>query len=217
MGHFLIIIWAFIGSVFGMNHTSIPPHSVTVHINPSPTQLPTNTPSPLIMRHPQQFQTQSKIDCIGPDGKHLSISQQQCDAFNNAWKQPSPQGVTQTGDLQQGGNGNLFTVNCTTDYGTVPQYGTTMQEAQNRCAALNAPAGQNSTSYPVIAPSSNTSVQLAACINSSEQSYQDALKQGEAKLAGGQEGGSSSDIMLQQQLQQSLNQAIAQCHAFYGN
>lgn len=30
-----------------------------------------------------------KIDCIGPDGKHLQVTQKECDDFNNAWKNPS--------------------------------------------------------------------------------------------------------------------------------
>ena len=31
----------------------------------------------------------SLIDCTGPDGKHLQITQQDCEDFNNAWK-PTP-------------------------------------------------------------------------------------------------------------------------------
>lgn len=29
---------------------------------------------------------ESVIDCVGPDGKHMSITQKECDDFNNAWK-----------------------------------------------------------------------------------------------------------------------------------
>lgn len=31
-----------------------------------------------------------KVDCTGPDGKHLQITQQECDNFNNAWANHKP-------------------------------------------------------------------------------------------------------------------------------
>ncbi len=39
-----------------------------------------------------------KIDCVGPDGKHLQLTQQECDNFNAAWGKP-----------RSGGNNNATT------------------------------------------------------------------------------------------------------------
>lgn len=50
----------------------------TATLTPTPTEIlsPTITPSV----------TPNTIDCTGPDGKHLQVTQQQCDAFNKAWR-----------------------------------------------------------------------------------------------------------------------------------
>jgi len=36
------------------------------------------------------------IDCIGPDGKRLQITKQECDEFNTAWKKPTQNTKPQT-------------------------------------------------------------------------------------------------------------------------
>lgn len=46
------------------------------------------------------------IECTGPDGKHLYVTQKACDDFNNAWKSiptPTPQQATEN-NKQYGGN-----------------------------------------------------------------------------------------------------------------
>ncbi len=52
------------------------------------------TPTPTIVASPSATMTPTTyipvgpplIDCVGPDGKHLHITQKACDNFNNAWK-----------------------------------------------------------------------------------------------------------------------------------
>lgn len=63
---------------------------MTVEASPTEKPLlnvtPTPTPSPIavIINKPPV------VDCIGPDGKHLWVTQKVCDDFNNAWKKSSP-------------------------------------------------------------------------------------------------------------------------------
>lgn len=45
------------------------------------------TPSPMV----QTTYSNPKVDCTGPDGKHLQITQKECDDFNNAWNTPKVQ------------------------------------------------------------------------------------------------------------------------------
>lgn len=52
-----------------------------IYWKPTPTKAKTNT---------NNAATTPTIDCIGPDGKHLNISQQQCDEFNKAWATATP-------------------------------------------------------------------------------------------------------------------------------
>lgn len=59
-----------------------------------PTPTPTNPPTPTPTNVPQvkgeSIQRDPIIDCVGPDGGHLRITQKECDSFNNAWKKPQP-------------------------------------------------------------------------------------------------------------------------------
>lgn len=50
----------------------------------TPTPTPTTPPAPIINQHLEPV-----IDCTGPDGKHLRMTQKACTDFNNAWK-PTP-------------------------------------------------------------------------------------------------------------------------------
>ena len=69
----------------------------------SPTVMPTAIPTDIIPTQPEtdsnpsaattnlvQTSTDPIIDCIGPDGKHLSVTQEQCNSFNSAWVTPTP-------------------------------------------------------------------------------------------------------------------------------
>jgi hypothetical protein len=59
---------------------------VKITISPTPTMSPKVSliPNERVVISPSS--TQALIDCVGPDGKHLQLSQQDCDNFNNAWK-----------------------------------------------------------------------------------------------------------------------------------
>lgn len=58
----------------------------------SPTVTPTITTIPDSHYLNPKVSPEPKIDCTGPDGKHLQITQKECEDFNNAWKgiKPSP-------------------------------------------------------------------------------------------------------------------------------
>lgn len=48
---------------------------------------PTQTPSPEVIQNPNTQLT----NCVGPDGKMLWLTQKDCDAFNDSWKNiPTP-------------------------------------------------------------------------------------------------------------------------------
>lgn len=93
--------------------------------------VPTNKPDP-------------KIDCTGPDGKHMQVTQQECDNFNNAWRpaptptsQPSVnynQYNTSSSCGQCGTNSHCSYGNCVCDNGYVENYST------NTCDKLVCPA-----------------------------------------------------------------------------
>lgn len=40
------------------------------------------SPSPTI--------SEPKVDCVGPDGNHLSVTQEECESFNSSWATPTP-------------------------------------------------------------------------------------------------------------------------------
>jgi len=60
----------------------------------NPPILPTITSAYWVTVTPTPIQTYqppaNTIDCIGPDGKHLQVTQTQCDDFNKAWKNYYP-------------------------------------------------------------------------------------------------------------------------------
>ncbi|MCL5676025.1 MAG: CAP domain-containing protein [Patescibacteria group bacterium] len=64
--------------------------SVLITISATPTVTPAIAPR-LAEYYPAEKQD-PKIDCVGPDGKHLQITQKECNDFNNAWNgiRPTP-------------------------------------------------------------------------------------------------------------------------------
>lgn len=76
----------------------------------------------------------NKIDCTGPDGKYLQITQKECDDFNNAWrKQPNEQNVVR-GPAQNTYNPppNEPIVDCVLSYGTYKIYQSSCNAAKSR-------------------------------------------------------------------------------------
>ena len=67
--------------------------AAVIVISPSPTASLTPTLIPSLTEAVKVFPTtMPKIDCIGVDGKHMQVTQKECDDFNNAWKvTPTPQ------------------------------------------------------------------------------------------------------------------------------
>src|SRR5438105_2148822 len=57
----------------------------------SPTDIPEPTDIPKVTKSSKTYTTtERKIDCVGPDGKHLFVTQKQCDSFNNSWASSQP-------------------------------------------------------------------------------------------------------------------------------
>ena len=79
----LALLWKSSNVFLGMQDNVVQPSAPF----PSSMETPTDTPIPTQM--PQQTYQQpsaNTIDCVGPDGKHLQVTQQECDNFNNAWE-----------------------------------------------------------------------------------------------------------------------------------
>lgn len=115
-------------------------------ISPTPTTSPTATPIPVKRIVPIPSPTQALIDCVGPDGKHLQLSQQDCDNFNSAWKStptPTQQSNTQSSDSS---NNNAQSGASTSNFSS------TWQEAQEILQ-------EKQSQYSVCAGAAKTSVQ----------------------------------------------------------
>jgi hypothetical protein len=113
----------------------------SVFIAPTPMLTPTE---PVVSQATNQPQL---VDCTGPDGKHLQVTQQQCDDFNTAW------GKNQ--QYQQGGGSTYqqpvsapakntdVSISCTTSLGTFTEIGKTYADAQHACDQLTAYANRS--------------------------------------------------------------------------
>lgn len=104
---FLLLAAVFVNIFHPAGHYTLTRHNTApatvlgksiVNVSHTNALLPTVTPTtPIVLREI----TVPIIDCIGPDGKHLTVSQKTCDDFNNAWHHQelpfptSPWGVAQ--------------------------------------------------------------------------------------------------------------------------
>jgi hypothetical protein len=75
--------------------------------------LNTSTDTPQTVE-PTGITTEPTIDCSGPDGKHLYITQEACGNFNKAWATPTP---TITYSPPSNSSNNSGNSNCTTGAG----------------------------------------------------------------------------------------------------
>lgn len=87
-GIFLISGLAY--GAYGIIKATVKPTPTSAPIptsTPIPTTTPPTTPSatPSATQIPTSIPTAILIACVGPDGKHLQISQKECDVFNNSW------------------------------------------------------------------------------------------------------------------------------------
>lgn len=142
--------------------TTITP-KVTVTISPVPKKIPKTTNNATITPSIETKQVGSKIDCVGPDGKHMSITQKECDDFNNAWK-PKATPTTQTSSCgnnayfsygycycNNGYTKNYSTGQCdpcpTNSYGSYGSCycndGYTKNYSTNQCEKLNCPSNSH--------------------------------------------------------------------------
>ena len=109
-----------------------------------------------------------KIDCIGPDGKHLQITQQECDNFNAAWGKSKSTNQTNGGNQGQNNQVRIPTytstyvdnsITCIVSYSCTGASYTyrllpadctsAQQEARNLCNNSN---NNNSNSAPIATP-----------------------------------------------------------------
>jgi hypothetical protein len=156
----------------------------------SPTVAPQRTYSNTSNNNP-------KIDCVGPDGKHLSVTQDECNKFNNAWKNPQDQIVNCKMQTSCGGQVLQITkkecdtiVCCEVDgkWSTYPN-NDSCRNAQNRSSGSNTQTYKDTTAYWDCvgrAQDSKHSYVMSYCITGddtfytcsalAESQYQSALK-----------------------------------------
>lgn len=74
------------------NNSLVLKPSSSPSLSPTPIPTPMVTPKPIYVTIPAAKSDNSQlIDCTGPDGKHLQVTQTACDNFNKAWVTPNPQ------------------------------------------------------------------------------------------------------------------------------
>lgn len=79
--------------VLGSSNTPTVTVEPTREVKPSDTPTPTEpkpTDTDSITVKPKPTSAVTTVDCVGPDGKHLSVSQDVCNSFKNAWVTPTP-------------------------------------------------------------------------------------------------------------------------------
>lgn len=211
----------------------------TLEATPKPIYEPTNTltdtPTPYLNT------SQPLIDCTGPDGKHLQVTQKQCDDFNAAWGNASNSGngiqceiipgqyitVKDETECEQartsfmsassnsGSMTNQPTVSCVLSWGT-------FQITQTECDQEKAIDAQSQNTqntqyyYPTYAtptplPTIDYSYQNSQCKQNALNTYQ-AAQQYAMGMYG---GGSSAGAALIKIAQAQYIQAVTQCDAQY--
>ncbi|MCL5784486.1 MAG: hypothetical protein M1142_03995 [Patescibacteria group bacterium] len=109
--------------------------------SPTLTLTPTPQPSPEAFTPSPKVNTTPRVDCVGPDGKHVSLTKKACDDFKKAWATPTPTPTpAQTNSQSSGCNnstdlGNL-TVNIQPQSGQslVGDAAVTMSNGSGDCA-----------------------------------------------------------------------------------
>lgn len=170
-------------------------------LNPTPVPVtPIYTPTSPPQRtftNTQNSGSGNKIDCVGPDGKHMSVTQIECDNFNNAWKNPQDQIVSCRMQTACGGQVLQITkkecdtvICCEVDgkWSTYPNKDT-CTNAQNRSSGSNTSTYKDTTAYWDCvgrAQSAKNSYVTSFCITGddrfytcsalAESQYQSALK-----------------------------------------
>ena len=93
------------GLILGTKTSQEPVPTIDIsNISASESPTPTSTPIPKPIYIAPAVDHDPIIDCVGPDGKHLQVTQQQCDAFISAWRPalPSQQQNTNTSQTNTG-------------------------------------------------------------------------------------------------------------------
>jgi len=131
--------------------------SATPVATPSPTPSPSKTASSSVASVPM-------VDCVGPDGKHVQMTQTDCTSFNKAWAKPTP-----TPSISSSSSSSGSSSSASSDSGPCAGSGTLT-------ISLNPDSG------PVVGDALiNVSVLSSGC-NASFHS-QDILKQGNSSLS----------------------------------
>jgi hypothetical protein len=67
-----------------------PSPEASVEESASPSASVSATPSVKPTTKPNSTAAVGLVDCVGPDGKHIKLSQKDCDNFRKAWATPTP-------------------------------------------------------------------------------------------------------------------------------
>ena len=141
-----------------------------------PTDLPTATPTDLPIPMPSvstpSLQTNNSdplIDCIGPDGKHLEVTQQECDSFNAAWGKvslsPSPPPTPLLNNSSQTNSYGSSFADCMKSYNEKEQNDPKTAQANADRAIVNNPQATQDEKNRAVADLSGLNYYLGSVYN----------------------------------------------------
>jgi len=186
---------------------------------PAPSNV-ISTPIPSLVPTSIPYQNQTPlIDCIGPDGKHLQITQEQCDSFNAAWgkgtTQTYPTYVPQNTQSNSGSNNNtsIYQDNriwCQLNSGTYLLDPTTCQQNKQ----------QDQANQQIYKQAQTNQAAYNTCANNALSNYQGDLSIAN-NLGTCTVAGCSSSVLDQRSAASNAalnkyNNAVAQCKNEYG-
>lgn len=130
----VVLVLISVGAVgFVKFHPSNPTPKVVEQASPSAQVASASaslspTPSPSATPKVSVVPTAALVDCVGPDGKHVSLTKTQCDSFQKAWATPTPSPSASTtsssssggcSDYNLGGDLGTLTVSIQADNGSL--------------------------------------------------------------------------------------------------
>lgn len=206
--HFFIATFAAVATVIMV---SLPFHKPPIHptpslkqevqvkkkITPSPTSQATQSASPSTIPIAIPSPTSVLINCVGPDGKVIRLTQKACDAFNAAWSNPQPQ------------SGSSSNINSAYSHPNTYYYTNTYNPTTNNSNSTSN-NGSSTTQQPTnTLPPVDHSQDLQICLSNAQNNYNNQMDQLNARgmASSGQADQVKSDYAAQQQT----------CHQQYGN
>jgi hypothetical protein len=171
---------------------------VKKEMTPSPTSQATQSASPSTMPIAIPSPTSALINCVGPDGKVIKLTQKACDAFNAAWNNPTSQSPSSSSTNNKGSSRNTYY------YPNIYYPITNNSNSTSNNGSSTYQQAPTSTPQPV-----DNSQNLQICLSNAQNNYNNQMGQLNARgmASSGQADQVKSDYAAQQQA----------CHQQYGN